>query len=162
MYLCFPHVLCFLEFFIKKNSVFSLQGDIAFRFLKYLEHAEDEDDFGLPSVLKEDHFDVNIPQGLRADDHDLAKNNLKGSTVAFSAAGETSSDSSDDEEELAKQAESKESHVTICDINQAMLDVGKRKADELGYRAGECEIPQCCQLVSMFEKKELFLHVCIL
>ncbi|CAL1534327.1 unnamed protein product [Lymnaea stagnalis] len=28
------------------------------------------------------------------------------------------------------------SHVTVCDINQAMLDVGRHKADEMGYTSG--------------------------
>jgi len=27
-------------------------------------------------------------------------------------------------------------HVTVCDINQAMLDVGKRKAQDLGIHKG--------------------------
>ncbi|XP_064621009.1 2-methoxy-6-polyprenyl-1,4-benzoquinol methylase, mitochondrial-like [Lineus longissimus] len=34
------------------------------------------------------------------------------------------------------EADDGTTHVTVCDINQAMLDVGKRKADMLGQREG--------------------------
>jgi hypothetical protein len=47
-------------------------------------------------------------------------------------------------EEIAKQYQNDErdslggSHVVVCDINREMLKVGKRKAFDQGYKAGEC------------------------
>ena len=32
--------------------------------------------------------------------------------------------------------EGKTSHVTVCDINQAMLDVGKKKSEQIGFSQG--------------------------
>lgn len=34
-------------------------------------------------------------------------------------------------------ATASETHVTVCDINQAMLDVGKAKAENLGFQHGQ-------------------------
>ena len=44
---------------------------------------------------------------------------------------ETLSDTSDGEDQA------KETHVTVCDINPAMLEVGKKRALELGYHKGK-------------------------
>ena len=32
-------------------------------------------------------------------------------------------------------------HVTVCDINQAMLDVGKKRAQTTGLRSGRFFLP---------------------
>ena len=46
-------------------------------------------------------------------------------------SGDTDKDSANDK--------TMQSHVTVCDINQAMLDVGEKKAEELGYRTGDIQ-----------------------
>ncbi|KAI8783256.1 2-methoxy-6-polyprenyl-1,4-benzoquinol methylase, mitochondrial-like [Biomphalaria glabrata] len=84
-------------------------GDIAFRFLKYV---------GTPV----------------------------GSTFSSSASvAQSSSDDSSSSDSEGTQVENKDSfsepdingsHVTVCDINQAMLDVGKAKAKSMGYSSG--------------------------
>ena len=30
-----------------------------------------------------------------------------------------------------------QAHVTVCDINQSMLDAGQKRADKLGYDSGK-------------------------
>jgi hypothetical protein len=82
-------------------------GDIAFRFLNYVENAECEDD--------DDDFDfkhqINLldPEGVSGND-----------------AGD----------HYGQWKMPKSSSVTVCDINQAMLDVGKKRAEKLGYTQG--------------------------
>ena len=49
----------------------------------------------------------------------------------------SSSSSSSDEENETKSQRCGQTHVTVCDINQAMLDVGKKKADDMGIRSGK-------------------------
>ena len=48
-----------------------------------------------------------------------------------------SSSSSSDEESETKFHRRQQTHVTVCDINQAMLDVGKKKADDMGITSGK-------------------------
>lgn len=72
-------------------------GDIAFRFLKYVDYAKTDSP-------EEDEMDLtaDLIDGREANmvNHDPAK---------------------------------QKAHVTVCDINQSMLDVGQKRASELGY-----------------------------
>ncbi|PVD31416.1 hypothetical protein C0Q70_06828 [Pomacea canaliculata] len=64
------------------------------------------------------------------------------STSSTDATDESPSSSSDDESsstgknEWRKALDEQGSHVTVCDINQPMLDVGKQKALRKGYKTG--------------------------
>lgn len=40
------------------------------------------------------------------------------------------------EDNSSSFVEEPQSHITVCDINQAMLDVGRAKAEGLGYTSG--------------------------
>ena len=69
--------------------------------------------------------EIEIPQNFQAD-------------VTIDTAEETSSlessESSDDSELLGDRSTS--CHVTVCDINQSMLDVGKARAAAAGITSG--------------------------
>uniref|UniRef100_T1J2K4 2-methoxy-6-polyprenyl-1,4-benzoquinol methylase, mitochondrial n=1 Tax=Strigamia maritima TaxID=126957 RepID=T1J2K4_STRMM len=86
-------------------------GDIAFRFLNYVNNAKNSDQ--------------NI-------DHDLSymkkRNPLRLDVEEGSSSSSSSFTSSDDEENTLHST-----HAVICDINEAMLDVGKVRAKSLGY-----------------------------
>ena len=43
--------------------------------------------------------------------------------------------------EEEEEDDSDNAHVTVCDINQAMLDVGKKRAENMGLKSGKtkCE-----------------------
>ncbi|KAK6184221.1 hypothetical protein SNE40_006731 [Patella caerulea] len=87
-------------------------GDIAFRFLNYVRNEDSE------SYNNQDRqSDVETPPELRS----------------ISESDEIS-ESGESKTEKAK------SFVTICDINQAMLDVGKSKAENLGFSSETCFI----------------------
>lgn len=50
-----------------------------------------------------------------------------------------------EEEDPSKAAdETPRSHVTVCDINQAMLEEGKKKADHLGFTSGSFLLSFLC------------------
>ncbi|GAB1608132.1 2-methoxy-6-polyprenyl-1,4-benzoquinol methylase, mitochondrial-like [Argonauta hians] len=81
-------------------------GDIAFRFLNYVQHLEgskpkNDEEFG---SLIDDEF-------LTKSDHAM------GDTVDTSSL------------------EPQSAHVTVCDINQSMLDVGQKRSEKLGHDA---------------------------
>ncbi|BFZ04632.1 hypothetical protein BsWGS_07671 [Bradybaena similaris] len=97
-------------------------GDIAFRFLRYVDSP----------VHISTHQDFEIPE-------DAASRLYLGSQDNSSS----SSSSSDDENTISSQGghtalppNDNSSHVVVCDINQAMLDVGKQKAKQLGFTSG--------------------------
>ncbi|XP_005093926.2 2-methoxy-6-polyprenyl-1,4-benzoquinol methylase, mitochondrial [Aplysia californica] len=103
-------------------------GDIAQRFLKYVRSPTHID---LDSDLS---ADIELPRDITAQ-------------VYMDPAEDTtdwSSSSSSDEEERRKNSSSRYiqrpdqngSHVTVSDINQDMLDVGREKLLQLGYNAG--------------------------
>ena len=87
-------------------------GDIAFRFLKYIDNLKDKDDFG----------NITIPRNI----------SIEGYQVPQDEADISSSSSSSDDEEASHMTH----HVTVCDINQEMLDVGKQKAESYGIYSG--------------------------
>ncbi|XP_063396147.1 2-methoxy-6-polyprenyl-1,4-benzoquinol methylase, mitochondrial-like isoform X1 [Mytilus trossulus] len=84
-------------------------GDIAFRFLKYIDNLNknESDDISVPNHI--DGFQ------LHQEDQDLSS---------------SSSSSSDEEDNHVTH------HVTVCDINQEMLDVGRQKAESYGICSG--------------------------
>ncbi|VDI23175.1 demethylmenaquinone methyltransferase / 2-methoxy-6-polyprenyl-1,4-benzoquinol methylase [Mytilus galloprovincialis] len=84
-------------------------GDIAFRFLKYIDNLNknESDDLSVPNHI--DGFQ------LHQEDQDLSS---------------SSSSSSDEEDNHVTH------HVTVCDINQEMLDVGRQKAESYGICSG--------------------------
>ena len=73
--------------------------------------------------------------------------NLKVYMDTAEASSSSSSSSSDEESNFqsdqakdgnyATKPDAMGNHVTICDINQAMLDVGKKRAKALGYTSGK-------------------------
>jgi hypothetical protein len=88
-------------------------GDIAFRFLQYTQSQNDEvdvtdDNFTIPTSVTAGAY--SIPSDY-ADDMGLNDIDLSNLTVDTS-------------------------HVTVCDINQEMLSVGKSRADEAGITSG--------------------------
>ena len=85
-----------IYFKLSITFIFSFVGDIAFRFLKYVQN-ESSEPLELPNL------------GLPPD-----------------ISGVEEEDS----------LESEKTHVTVCDINQAMLDVGKKRAEDIGLRSG--------------------------
>ncbi|OWF39765.1 2-methoxy-6-polyprenyl-1,4-benzoquinol methylase, mitochondrial-like [Mizuhopecten yessoensis] len=104
-------------------------GDIAFRFLKYTKSLErkhgnintessDDSDFDLTRDITPQAF--GIPDHY-ADDQVLS-------------SADSSSSSSDEEESLERA--SPKTHVTVCDINKEMLEVGKGRAREMGLVKG--------------------------
>ncbi|XP_060065030.1 2-methoxy-6-polyprenyl-1,4-benzoquinol methylase, mitochondrial-like [Ylistrum balloti] len=105
-------------------------GDIAFRFLEYTKYLEkkqgitntgwsdDDSDFDLTKDISAQAF--GIPEHY-AEDQDLPKSD--------------SSSSSSEEEDISKVTSPK-THVTVCDINKEMLEVGKERAKEMGLAEG--------------------------
>lgn len=61
---------------------------------------------------------------VKNEDSDFAESNLSPDLMA-----------SDEEDN-----ESLQPKVTVCDINQAMLDVGKKRATETTFKTGKCLI----------------------
>ena len=86
-------------------------GDIAFRFLKYTSYEQEQ----LQDV---DDYTIDIP-------HDVTRG-------VYGDAGDTTSDSDSSDDAPDKEP----AHVTVCDINHAMLDVGQRRAEENNYNHG--------------------------
>jgi hypothetical protein len=105
-------------FFFYVNFFLSA-GDIAFRFLKYAEHTPSSQ---IPNIVEE-NFDLKLPPYIESKvftekSHDSAKERSSRQEGASSGTGQ------------------RETHVTVCDINQAMLDEGKKKAGEMGITSG--------------------------
>ena len=82
-------------------------GDIAFRYIEYVKNS---------TKSQTENFDLNIPRSMGTGD-------------AANFMYEDSDDFADEEPEV-------ETLVTISDINKAMLDVGRKKAENLGYTTG--------------------------
>ncbi|XP_069136001.1 2-methoxy-6-polyprenyl-1,4-benzoquinol methylase, mitochondrial-like [Argopecten irradians] len=104
-------------------------GDIAFRFLEYTKSLEnkqvisntesgDESDFDLTTDISAQAF--GIPQHYAEDQDCLASD----------------SSSSSSNEEAESKVNSSKTHVTVCDINKEMLEVGKVRACEMGLVGG--------------------------
>ncbi|XP_061196950.1 2-methoxy-6-polyprenyl-1,4-benzoquinol methylase, mitochondrial-like [Saccostrea echinata] len=87
-------------------------GDIAFRFLKYIQSQNEK------PVVTDENFTIstNLNAGAYSIPSDFAEEN------------EETVDLSDYKEDT--------SHVTVCDINQEMLNVGKSRAEEAGIMSG--------------------------
>lgn len=110
-----------LLFFIKT-------GDIAFRFLQFIESqsTSSSDSQHINSLFTNSERETGTPV----------------STSSTDTTDESPSSSSDDESsstgknEWRKALDEQGSHVTVCDINQPMLDVGKQKALRKGYKTG--------------------------
>ena len=86
-------------------------GDIAFRFLQYIQSQTDD------SIMSEENF--SIPSGIGAGAY----------SIPSEYAEEEKIDLSDYKEDT--------SHVTVCDINQEMLNVGKSRAEDAGIVTGQ-------------------------
>ncbi|CAG5122677.1 unnamed protein product [Candidula unifasciata] len=96
-------------------------GDIAFRFLKYVDapaHISTQQDFGIPKdaasrvlkkICRQRHHHLMMKVQRSSQNHRLDTPVLP-----------------DDDS----------SHVIVCDINQAMLDVGRQRAKQLGFTSG--------------------------
>lgn len=97
-------------------------GDIAFRFLQY---AQSTTQSPILNIVEE-NLDIKLPKSVELAAKGFADE-----------SNEESVSSSDEEERATKEEKSrKETHVTVCDINQAMLDVGKKKAEDNGITSG--------------------------
>ncbi|KAK3598335.1 hypothetical protein CHS0354_026593 [Potamilus streckersoni] len=88
-------------------------GDIAFRFLKYVESQQQ-------SASPEDKHNMSRSKNIELS----------------SDSSSTNSDSTSNDDEVSETHTGSESHVTVCDINQSMLDVGKMRAKENGIYHG--------------------------
>ena len=88
-------------------TILIISGDIAFRFLEYVKNSS-------PSGTEtSSRFDIDLPEfPLDVAETPLAEEADDGTAHVMS-------------------------HVTVCDINQAMLDVGKERAKRLGHREGQ-------------------------
>ena len=105
-----------------------LLGDIAFRFLQYIRN---QSSFGQGADLGSKDFDIKMPREIEAQVYmDPAENQSDGSSSSSSSSEE------EDEEGKKESVGDVTSHVTVCDINQAMLDVGKQRADGQGITSG--------------------------
>ncbi|XP_076472826.1 LOW QUALITY PROTEIN: ubiquinone/menaquinone biosynthesis C-methyltransferase UbiE-like [Babylonia areolata] len=100
-------------------------GDIAFRFLQYIESQST----GSQQNVKD--FDIPLPREVEAQVYvDPAKSQ-------YDESSSSSSSSSDEEESRGRGKEGGgQTHVTVLDINQAMLDVGKQRAEKQGLTSG--------------------------
>ena len=88
-------------------------GDIAFRFLQYVKNDR--------TSGREESYDIDLP--------------LYAEGVATTQSNGSSSEEEGDSGR-SNQGEA-HTHVTVCDINQAMLDVGKQRAEKLGFHTGK-------------------------
>ena len=77
------------------------------------------------TAATDSHFDIEIPKNIQT--------NAYVDTTEETSSSE-SSESSDDSELLCNRSAS--CHVTVCDINQSMLDVGKGRAAAAGITSG--------------------------
>ena len=71
------------------------------------------------------HFDIEIPKNIQTSAY---------VDTTEETSSSDSSESSDDSELLGNR--SPDCHVTVCDINQSMLDVGKGRAEAAGLTSG--------------------------
>ena len=97
------------------NSILSVTGDIAFRFLKYVQQ-----EHTLKSV-SDSHLDDDIPTVVTNSLDDLTHTGSQDTTAKEAAVNRT---------------ESAQSHVTVCDINKAMLNVGEKRARDQNITSG--------------------------
>uniref|UniRef100_A0A0B6ZFI8 2-methoxy-6-polyprenyl-1,4-benzoquinol methylase, mitochondrial n=1 Tax=Arion vulgaris TaxID=1028688 RepID=A0A0B6ZFI8_9EUPU len=116
---------------VKLLDVAGGTGDIAFRFLKYV---------NTPTRIRT-HQNFDIPTDAATK---VYMGSSDDSTSSSNDSTSSSDDSSDDSSKSRQDKHSntslppdpKGSHVTVCDINQAMLDVGRQKSLQLGYTSG--------------------------
>ena len=96
-------------------------GDIAFRFLNYVKSQKQSK----TATSTDSHFDIEIPKNIQTSAY---------VDPSEETSSSESSESSDDSELLGNRSTS--CHVTVCDINQSMLDVGKGRAAAAGITSG--------------------------
>ena len=94
-------------------------GDIAFRFLKYIDNLPGASASQLNAQLQ---YDFDIPDGV---------------TKGVYGVNETESEKPSEE----KTSDVLESHVTVCDINPSMLEVGRKRAAAKNITSGSIPIP---------------------
>ena len=96
--------------------LFPLTGDIAFRFLQYAESQSSSK----PSSGENDNYDITIPPEIQS-------------------YGDQLPEYDDEQKKPLESIDNKSAltHVTVCDINQAMLDVGKKRAERTGIHSGK-------------------------
>ena len=97
------------------NSIRSVAGDIAFRFLKYVQQ---EHTFKSTNVT---HLDDDISTDGTNSLNDMTHTGNQDTTAKEAAVNRT---------------ESAQSHVTVCDINTAMLNVGEKRARDQNITSG--------------------------
>lgn len=85
-------------------------GDIAFRFLQYIQSQNDD------PIMVEESF--SIPTNIEAGAYSIPSDYAEEEKIDLSGYKEDTS------------------HVTVCDINQEMLNVGKSRAEEAGIFTG--------------------------
>lgn len=105
-------------------KIFLFAGDIAFRCLDYSK-SESESEHETSEELD---FDIDVPREIQAKVYVDPADRMNSADERADSAEHTSSRQS--------RKQRLQTHVTICDINQAMLDVGKKKALEQGYQEG--------------------------
>ncbi|KAK3084593.1 hypothetical protein FSP39_016023 [Pinctada imbricata] len=104
-------------------------GDIAFRFLNHIQSQINEDSF----QSKADE-DFEFPESELTVD--LGNKGVNSSEVKSDSDSSSSDSSGDVCDDVHRDVLLKGSHVTVCDINQEMLDVGKHKALQCGMVSG--------------------------
>lgn len=128
IYPCFVDCSKYIYISHLLNLLLASPGDIAFRFLQYIQsQSSTSQGANLPS----EDFDIHMPREIEAQVYmDPAESQPDASS--------SSSSSSDEEDEGGRKRSVGDatSHVTVCDINQAMLDVGKQRAEEQGVTSG--------------------------
>ncbi|XP_064613372.1 ubiquinone/menaquinone biosynthesis C-methyltransferase UbiE-like [Liolophura sinensis] len=99
-------------------------GDIAFRCLDYSKSESESEQ----ETSDELDFDIHIPREIQAKVYVDSAERLNSS--------DERADNTEDTPSWQSAKQGRHTHVTICDINQAMLEVGKKKAMERGFQEG--------------------------
>ncbi|XP_033748443.1 2-methoxy-6-polyprenyl-1,4-benzoquinol methylase, mitochondrial-like [Pecten maximus] len=104
-------------------------GDIAFRFLKYSKSLEKRN--GTSNTESDDGSDFDLTKDISAQAFGIPEHYMEDPYLSTS---ESSSDSSEEEDD--SKVTPPKTHVTVCDINKEMLEVGKARAVEMGLVEG--------------------------
>ena len=109
MYIHFQSYVNCTEYLNDGISRSIISGDIAFRYIEYLKNLKQG------GYTSDSDFDINIPgtAGMEEQDDMLSPDKTEQSSSA-----------------------DRPSLITISDINEAMLNVGKKKAASMGYTSG--------------------------
>ena len=94
---------------------FPLQGDIAFRFIKYVDDLQG----AFTTPVDPQAFNIDIPDGV-----------TQGAFGVNEGVAEEA-------RETPTASEATQSHVTVCDINPEMLQVGRKRASAKSIQSGQ-------------------------